>query len=114
MFLARKASRVVPQLEGQFALSNIMQDATKFYYVTLQLDYKCAAKVEDVITKPPPTGHYEGIKAELIRRLSLSEELRIHQLLVHEEIGDWRTTQFLCHLWTLSGPSVPSDFLHSL
>jgi hypothetical protein len=31
------------QLEGQFALSNIMLDATKFYY----------AEVEDVITNPP-------------------------------------------------------------
>jgi len=28
------------QLEGQFALSNITQDATKFYYVISQLDRK--------------------------------------------------------------------------
>jgi hypothetical protein len=91
-----------------------MQDATKFYYVILQLDNKCAVEVEDIITKPPPTGRYERIKAELIRRLSLSKEQRIHQLLVHEEMGDQRPTQFLCHLWTLAGPSVPSDFLHSL
>ena len=104
---------MVPQLEGQFAFSNIMQDATKFYYVISQLDNKYAAEVEDVITKPPPTGRYRRIKAELIRHLSLSEEQHIHQLLVHEEMGDWRLTQFLFHLLTLAGLSVPSDFLYS-
>jgi hypothetical protein len=41
------------QLEGQFALSNITQDATKFYYVISHLDKKYAAEVEDVTTNPP-------------------------------------------------------------
>jgi hypothetical protein len=49
------------QLRGQFALSNITQDATKFYYDISQLDNKLAAEVEDVITKPPPTGRYDRI-----------------------------------------------------
>jgi len=44
------------QLEGQFALSNITQDAKKFYYVISQLDNKYAAEVEDVITNPQHTG----------------------------------------------------------
>jgi hypothetical protein len=42
------------QLEGQFALSNITQNATKFYYVASQRDDKYMA--EDVITNPPSTG----------------------------------------------------------
>ena len=69
--------------------------------------------MEDVITKPPPTGGYERIKAELIRRLSLSEEQRARQVLMHEE-GDRRPAQFLRHLRTFAGPSVPSDFLRTL
>jgi len=69
-----KPSLWFAQLEGQFALANVTQDATKFYYVISHLDNKYAAEVEDVITNPPPTGRYERIKAELIRRLSLSEE----------------------------------------
>ena len=32
------------QLKGQFALSNITQDATKFYYVISQLDIKYVAE----------------------------------------------------------------------
>jgi len=62
------------QLEGQIALSKITHDSTKFYYVISQFENKYAAEVEDVITNPPPTGHYDRIKAELIRRLELSEE----------------------------------------
>jgi len=102
------------EIEGQFALANVTQDATKFYYVISHLDNKYAAEVEDVITNPPPTGLYEKIKAKLIRRLSLSEEQRVRQLLMHEEMGDRRPTQFLRHLRTLAGPSVPSNFLRTL
>jgi hypothetical protein len=102
------------QLEGQFALSNITQDATKFYYVISQIDNKYAADVEDVINNPPRTGRYGRIKAELIRRLSLSEEQRVRQLLMHKEMGDRRPTQFPRHLRTLAEPSVPSDFLRTL
>jgi hypothetical protein len=99
------------QLDGQLALSNFTQDATKFYYAISQLDNKYAAEVEDVITNPLPTCHYDRIKAELIRRLSLSQEQRVRQLLMHEEMGDRRPTQFLRHLRTLTDPP---DFLSTL
>ena len=125
LFINRVGIRVPPfwpekpavwfaQLEGQFVLSNTTQDATKFYYVISQLDNKYSAEVEDVITNPPPTGRYDRIKAELIRRPSLYEEQRVRQLLMHEEMGARRPTQFLRHLRTLAGPSVPSDFLRTL
>jgi hypothetical protein len=61
------------QMEGQFALS---KNAKKFYHVISQLDKKYAAEVEDVITNPPPTGRYDRIKAEMIRRLSLQRTTR--------------------------------------
>jgi hypothetical protein len=53
------------QLEGQFALSNITQDTTKFHYIISKLDNKYAAEVEDITTNPPPTGCYERIIAEI-------------------------------------------------
>jgi hypothetical protein len=43
------------KLEGQFALSGITQDATKFYYVISHHENKYAAEVEDVITNHPST-----------------------------------------------------------
>jgi hypothetical protein len=112
-FWPEKPAMWFAQLEGQFALSNITQDKTKYYYVISQLDNKYTAEVEDVITNPPPTGRYDRIKAELIRCLSHSEQQCIRQLLMHEEMCDRRPTAFLRHLRTLAGPSVPSDFLHT-
>jgi hypothetical protein len=50
----------------------------------------------------------------MIRRLLLSEEQCVRQLLMHEEMGDRRPTQFLRHLRTLAGPSVPSEFFRTL
>jgi hypothetical protein len=39
-FWPEKPALCLAQIEGQFALSNITQDATKFYYVISQLDNK--------------------------------------------------------------------------
>ena len=66
-----------------------------------------------VITNPPPTGRYDGIKAELFGRLSLSEGQSVRQTLM-DEMGDRQPTQSLRHLRSFVSPSVPSDFLHTL
>ena len=102
------------QLEGQFALSNITTDDTKFYHVIAQLENRYAVEVEDIITKPPSTNKYEELKTQLITRLSATQEQRVRQLLSHEELGDRKPSQFLRHLKTLAGADVPDDFLRSL
>ncbi|XP_026745665.1 uncharacterized protein LOC113507007 [Trichoplusia ni] len=73
------------QLEGQFVLSNITTDNTKFYYVLAQLEPQHSA-----------------------------QERKIKQLLMHEELGDRKPTQFLRHLQQLAGPTVPTDFIRSI
>ncbi|XP_063828980.1 uncharacterized protein LOC135078312 [Ostrinia nubilalis] len=102
------------QVESQFVLSGITKDDTKFYYLVAQLDHQYAIEVKDIITNPPPTDKYERLKSELIKRLSASQEKRIKQLLMHEELGDRKPSQFLRHLSGLAGPSVSSDFLLTL
>lgn len=102
------------QLEGQFSLSRISEDSTKFYYVLAQLEPQHIAEVRDLVVTPPSTGKYEKLKAELIRRLSASQERKTKQLLMHEELGDRKPTQFLRHLQHLAGPSVPSDFIRTI
>lgn len=101
------------QIEGQFALSGITADTTKFYYVTSQLDAQFAHEVEDIIITPPATGKYDYLKAELIRRLSASTEQRFDQLL-REELGDRKPTQFLRRLRHLATPGVTDDFLKTI
>lgn len=102
------------QVESQFTLSRITTDDTKFCYVVGQLDHQYAAEVKDVITTPPATGKYDKLKAELIKRLSDSQQKRVKQLLMHEELGDRKPSQFLRHLEGLAGPTVPKDFMTTL
>ncbi|XP_013196778.2 uncharacterized protein LOC106139819 [Amyelois transitella] len=102
------------QLEGQFTLSNITTDSTKYYYVLSQLEPQHTAEVRDIIVSPPATGKYEKLKAELIRRLSASQERKTKQLLMHEELGDRKPSQFLRHLQYLAGTNVPTDFIRTI
>ncbi|XP_052744261.1 uncharacterized protein LOC128199315 [Bicyclus anynana] len=102
------------QLEGQFALANITVDATKYNYVIANLDIKYITEIKDIIKNPPAADKYEKVKAELIARLSVSQEQRVRQLLTHEDIGDRKPSQFLRHLQNLAGPNVPDDFVRSL
>lgn len=102
------------QVEGQFAMSGISSDATKFNYVIAHLDNQHSREVKDIIVNPPATQKYEKLKTELTKRLSASNEKKIKQLLMHEELGDRKPTQFLRHLKGLAGAEVPDDFLKTI
>lgn len=102
------------QVESQFILSGITQDSTKFHFVSCQLEQEYARIVKDVIAKPPPTGRYDKLKLELIRRISASREKKTLQLMQHEELGDRKPTEFLRHLRHLAGPNMPDDFIRTV
>lgn len=102
------------QVESQFILFKITSDETKFYYLVDQFDHQYAAEVKDIITNPPTSNKYQKLKTELIRRLSASQERQVKQLLMHEELGDRKPSQFLRHLQSLAGPSVPEQFLATI
>lgn len=102
------------QADAQFRVSGIKDEATKFYYVIAQLEHRYAREVKDLITSPPKDNMYEKLKQELIKRLSVSREQRMRQLLTHEELGDRKPSQFLRHLRTLAAGGVTDDFLRSI
>lgn len=102
------------QVEGQFALSNITTDATKFHYVLSQLEHQYAAEIKDIIVNPPATNKYEKLKSELIKRLTNSREKDLQKLLMHEQLGDRKPSQFLRHLQHIAGPDVPEDILKAI
>ncbi|XP_025271368.1 uncharacterized protein LOC112639983 [Camponotus floridanus] len=102
------------QLEGQFTLGGITQDATKYLYVIAHIKTKYARDVRDIITQPPEAGKYETIKKALIQRLTITQEQRTRQLLEHEELGDRKPSQFLRHLRTLAGSNILEHLLRTL
>jgi len=102
------------QLEGQFALVGITQDATKYAYVLANIETRHAKEVKDLITSPPADNKYEALKKAFIQRLSASQEQQIRQLLEHEEMGDRRPSQFLRHLQSLARTAIPEQLLRTL
>lgn len=102
------------QVEGQFSISGITSDITKFNYVIAHLDHQYSREIKDIIISPPATQKYEKLKTELIKRLSASNEKKIKQLLMHEELGDRKPSQFLRHLKGLAGVEIPDDFLKTI
>ncbi|KAL0810116.1 hypothetical protein ABMA28_015326 [Loxostege sticticalis] len=102
------------QVEGQFAISGITSDITKFNYVIGQLDNQYSREVKDIIINPPANDRYQKLKTELIKRLSASNEKKLKQLLMHEELGDRKPSSFLRHLKSLAGLEVHDDFLKTI
>lgn len=105
-FWSDKTALWFAQVEAQFNLAGITQEATKYSYVISHLEERFASEVEDLITSPPRVAPYTTLKAELIRRLSMSEERRVRQLLIEEELGDHTPSQFLRHLRSLAGTTT--------
>src|SRR5436309_6875147 len=102
------------QLEGQFSLGRINDDEMKYAYAISKIEPKQAREVKDVITNPLANHKYEALKRALIQRLSDSQHLKTRQLLEHEELGDRKLSQFLRHLKTLAGTTVPNELLRTL
>lgn len=102
------------QCEAQFALAGIKNESTKFYHVIAQLEQRYANEVKDIIKKPPAERQYTVLKQELTKRLTGSREQQVRQLLLHEDLGDRKPSQFLRHLRTLAAEGVSDDFLRSL
>lgn len=101
-------------VERSFASAGVSTDLTKFGYVTAALDPRYAMEVRDVIVNPPATSAYDTLKCELIKRLSTSQEQKTRRLLEHEEIGDRKPSQFLRHLRSLAGTSIPDSVVRTL
>ncbi|XP_025836050.1 uncharacterized protein LOC108733229 [Agrilus planipennis] len=85
-------------VDRSFEAYGITSESTKFGYVLSNLDPHYAAEVRDIIVNPPATDPYATIRAALIRRLGISQETRMKQLLEPEDLGDKKPTQFLRHL----------------
>lgn len=103
------------QAEAQFSIANITLELTKYSHVVSQLDEHFALEVEDILTNTPENNPYSTLKNELIKRLSLSQEQRIKQILVDEELGDRKPSQFLRHLRSLAGNGpVKDDLLRTI
>ena len=97
------------QIEAQFVTRGITAQDTKFSYVVSSLQPDIAQEVRDFIITPPAQERYDKLKSELIKRTSQSEQKRLHQLLIAEELGDRKPSQLLRRMRQLLGDSKLED-----
>lgn len=102
------------QVEGQFTIYGITNDALKFATIQAQLTQTFAREVSDIFLDPPATDKYATLKRELIKRLSKSQQEKTRLLLQGESLAGRAPTQFLRHLRSLAGTSVDDDVLRTI
>lgn len=102
------------KIEGLFANAGVVNNATKFNYVLGALDNKTSKDVKDIIIEPPNENKYKKLKTKLIQKLTISNENKLQQLVIHEELGDQKPSQFLRHLRNCAGVDTSEDFMRTI
>ena len=105
------------QVEAMFMCRGIVQQRTRFNHFIAALAPNAAAKVRDLILRPPPDHPYDELKQALIKRTKASEQQHLQQLLTAEKLGDRKPSQLLRRMQQLlgnSGPALDSAFVREL
>ncbi|XP_041483467.1 uncharacterized protein LOC121430256 [Lytechinus variegatus] len=94
------------QVEAQFLTKGISKQSTKFAYIVASLEPEYAQEIRDLLISPPKENPYDVLKYQLIQRTSASEQKRLHQLLISEELGDRKPSQLLRKMKQLLGTNT--------
>lgn len=99
------------QVEAEFRSTHVVSSQRKFNKIVACLPPDVAMDIRDIILDPPATTPYEIVKAEIIKRTTLSERKRLQQLLSSEVLGDQSPSQLLRKLVQLLGGTPIDDSL---
>ncbi|XP_037529287.1 sterile alpha motif domain-containing protein 1-like [Rhipicephalus sanguineus] len=83
------------QVEARFQLRHITSQESKYLHVVAALPPDIADAVDDVLASTPSDKAYDELKSTVLKRLEVSEQSKLQQLLSHEELGDQRPSQLL-------------------
>ena len=95
------------QAEAQFQIRGIVSDDTKYHHVVSALDQETASRLIDVLTTPPATDKYEGLKKRLTATFSLGRRERASRLLRMQGLGDRKPSQLMDEMLSLMDGHAP-------
>lgn len=101
-------------IEAQFNVSKITQDATQYYSVISALNSDVLHYVSDIVLQPPANDKYNALKTRLIADFSDSEQRRMKAVLSELTLGDDKPSHLLRKMKQLAGKTVGEDFLKTL
>lgn len=101
-------------IEAQFMVSGITQDATKYYCVVSALTSDILSYVSDIVLTPPEGDKYEKLKSRLVSDFSDSEQRRIKAVLSELVLGDDKPSHLLRKMKQQAGTTLGEDFLKTL
>ncbi|XP_059216157.1 uncharacterized protein LOC131994044 isoform X2 [Stomoxys calcitrans] len=90
------------QMESQFLMAGVTQDATKFHTVVASIESNILEKAAEIIVNPPSENMYDTLKNKLISSFTDSEEKRLKKLLTNIELADKKPSELLWEMRSLS------------
>ena len=101
-FLASRPDVWFQQTEAQFALRNITDSTTKYFYLLTSLDPVVAERTAGDVAAVPTEGKYEYIKSKLMEVYGLTDDQKADRLLDLSGLGDWKPSQLCAHIQSLT------------
>lgn len=95
------------QAEAQFTLRGIAAEDTKYYYVIASLDQQTAARLLDLINRPPRENQYTVLKERLIDTFGCNKYERAARLLHFRQLGDSKPSTLMDEMLALLGNHPP-------
>lgn len=88
-------------LEAYFHFRSITSQTTMFWHAFSELPPHIAREVYDVVEPMPQEDAYNVLKTAVLKRVTPSDDARLHQLLCEAELGDRTPSQLLRHMRSL-------------
>ncbi len=102
-FWPRNVELWIARCEAEFDACKITRQETKFNLLQRVLPDEYAEELCDLLICHPKELPYDKLKGALIKRIAMTEERRLRQLLTGEELGDRKPSQLLRRIQVLIG-----------
>nr|VZI31120.1 unnamed protein product [Spirometra erinaceieuropaei] len=102
-FWPRNLELWIARCEAEFEACNITRQETMFNHLQRSFPDGYAEDLCDLIIQRPSEQPYDKLKEALVKRVAMTEERRLRQLLIGEELGDRKPSQLLRRMQQLVG-----------